>query len=210
MLIINCTLSEERFIRVHLSLNAVCSPKSHVALLAIPIYRLQKLTSDITHSVHIYQQIISVLMIQSRRCFRQSIKPRILVFVENWFCGNFPTYFWGFWPEHCSAGVLFLMMSVYHCVFTHLLRLVGWLVYSCCSHFEHRASVKRFHWIQFLNLRHLVRIVGRIISPSQGCYLTQIENKHRHMAPVGFESTIPEFERAKTVHALERAAIVIG
>jgi hypothetical protein len=27
---------------------------------------------------------------------------------------------------------------------------------------------------------------------------------------VGFEPTIPEFERAKTVHALDRAAIVIG
>jgi hypothetical protein len=27
---------------------------------------------------------------------------------------------------------------------------------------------------------------------------------------VGFEPTIPEFERAKTVHALERAATVIG
>jgi hypothetical protein len=27
---------------------------------------------------------------------------------------------------------------------------------------------------------------------------------------VGFEPTIPAFERAKTVHALDRAAIVIG
>jgi hypothetical protein len=27
---------------------------------------------------------------------------------------------------------------------------------------------------------------------------------------VGFEPTIPVFERAKTVHALDRAAIVIG
>jgi hypothetical protein len=30
------------------------------------------------------------------------------------------------------------------------------------------------------------------------------------MPQVGFESTIPVFERAKTVHALDRAAIVIG
>jgi hypothetical protein len=29
------------------------------------------------------------------------------------------------------------------------------------------------------------------------------------MTPVGFEPTIPVFERAKTVHALDRAAIVI-
>jgi hypothetical protein len=30
------------------------------------------------------------------------------------------------------------------------------------------------------------------------------------MPPVGFETTIPVFERAKTVHALDRAATVIG
>jgi hypothetical protein len=30
------------------------------------------------------------------------------------------------------------------------------------------------------------------------------------MSQVGFEPTIPVFERAKTVHALDRAAIVIG
>jgi hypothetical protein len=32
--------------------------------------------------------------------------------------------------------------------------LVSWLIYSCCSHLEHRASVKRFVSLQFLNLRH--------------------------------------------------------
>jgi hypothetical protein len=30
------------------------------------------------------------------------------------------------------------------------------------------------------------------------------------MSKVGFEPTIPVFERAKTVHALDRAATVIG
>jgi hypothetical protein len=30
------------------------------------------------------------------------------------------------------------------------------------------------------------------------------------MPPVGFEPTIPASERAKTVHALDRAAIVTG
>jgi hypothetical protein len=30
------------------------------------------------------------------------------------------------------------------------------------------------------------------------------------MPYVGFETTIPAFERAKTVHALDRAATVIG
>jgi hypothetical protein len=88
----------------------------------------------------------------------------------------------------------------------------GWLVYSCCSHLEHRASVKRFVSLQLLNLRHSLGILGRVISPSQGRYLTQTLNKHKQtsMPRVGFEPTIPAFERAKTVHALDRAVTVIG
>jgi hypothetical protein len=41
---------------------------------------------------------------------------------------------------------------------------------------------------------------------------TQTQNKHRQtsMSRVGFETTIPVFERTKTVHASGRAASVIG
>jgi hypothetical protein len=41
---------------------------------------------------------------------------------------------------------------------------------------------------------------------------TQTQNKRMHtsMPWVGFEPTIPAFERAKTVHALDHAATVIG
>jgi hypothetical protein len=80
--------------------------------------------------------------------------------------------------------------------------LVGWLVYSC--------PVKRFVSLQFLNLRHSVGLLGRGISPSQGRYLTRTQNKHRQtsMSRMGFEPTIPVFERAKSVHALDRAAIL--
>jgi hypothetical protein len=95
--------------------------------------------------------------------------------------------------------------------------LVGWWsVYSCCSHMEHRASMKRFVSLQFFNLRHSVGLFGGVISPLQGCYLTQTQNKHKQtsMSLVGFEPTIPAFERAseraKTFHALDRAATVIG
>jgi hypothetical protein len=86
------------------------------------------------------------------------------------------------------------------------------LVNSCCSHLEHRASVKRFVSLQFLNLRHSLGLLGRVISPSQGRYLTQTQNEHKQtsMPRVGFETTTPAFERAKTVHALDRAATVIG
>jgi hypothetical protein len=83
---------------------------------------------------------------------------------------------------------------------------------SCCSHLEHRASVKRFVSLQFLNLRESVGLLGQGISPSQGSYLTQTQNKHKQtsMPGVGFEPTIPVFERTKTFHALDRKAKVIG
>jgi hypothetical protein len=86
-----------------------------------------------------------------------------------------------------------------------------WLVYSCCSHLEHRASVKRFVSLQFFNLRYSVGHLGRVISQSRGRYLTQTQNKHIQtcMLRVGFEPTIPAFERAETVHDLDRAATVI-
>jgi hypothetical protein len=89
---------------------------------------------------------------------------------------------------------------------------MDWLVYSCCSHLEHTASVKCFVSLQFLNLRHSVGLLGRVISPSQGRYLTETQNnqKETSMPRVGFEPTIPAFKRAKTVHTLDRATTVIG
>jgi hypothetical protein len=90
--------------------------------------------------------------------------------------------------------------------------MLVWLVYSCCSPLEHRASVKRFASLQFLILRHSVGLIGRVNSPSQGRYLTQTQNtqKQTSMPRVGYEPTIPAFERAKTVHALDLTATVIG
>jgi hypothetical protein len=61
-----------------------------------------------------------------------------------------------------------------------------------------------------------VGLLGRVISPSQGRYLhagQHKQNKRTHRHPclwVRFELTIPEFERAKTVHASDREATVIG
>jgi hypothetical protein len=51
--------------------------------------------------------------------------------------------------------------------------------HSCCSHLEHTASVKRFISLQFLNLRHSVGLLGRVVRPSQCRYLTQAQNKHK-------------------------------
>jgi hypothetical protein len=69
---------------------------------------------------------------------------------------------------------------------------------------------------QFLDLlTQSVGLFGRVISASQGLYLNRgqhKQNKHTQtsMPRVGFGPTIPVFERAKTVHALDRAATVIG
>jgi hypothetical protein len=75
---------------------------------------------------------------------------------------------------------------------------------SCCSHLEHRASVKRFVSLQFLNLRQPVGLFGRGISQTKGSYLTQAQNKRRQtsMSWVGFEPKIPVCERAKIFYAL--------
>jgi hypothetical protein len=74
--------------------------------------------------------------------------------------------------------------------------------------------------IQFRN--HFSQTIGRIgrgISPLQGRHLHTAQHKHRvnahthtqtSMSWVEFEPTIPVSERAKTVHAVYRAATVSG
>jgi hypothetical protein len=82
---------------------------------------------------------------------------------------------------------------------------------SCFSLLEHRTSMKRFVSFQFLYLRQSVWLLGLGISLSQGCYLHK-QNKRRHtsMPWAGFEPTIPVFQRAKKIHALDPAATEIG
>jgi hypothetical protein len=66
------------------------------------------------------------------------------------------------------------------------------LVYSCCSHLEHRASVNRFVSLQFLNFRQSVGLLGQGISRLKAATYTE-QHKPRILV----------FERAKTVHALD-------
>jgi hypothetical protein len=72
--------------------------------------------------------------------------------------------------------------------------------------------VKLFVSLQFLNPRQSVGLLGRRISPLQGRYLTQTQNKHEQtfMPCVGFETTITLFERAKIFHALDGVVTAIG
>jgi hypothetical protein len=71
--------------------------------------------------------------------------------------------------------------------------------------------------LQFRNLfTQMVGLLRRGMSPSQGRYPhtgqhnTKYTHTHTSMPRVGFESTIPASERAKTVHASDRAATVTG
>jgi hypothetical protein len=128
----------------------------------------------------------------------KDIRVNLNMFHDSWFesCG------------HPNRTNLPLMRSLY--------ALSIYLsIHPCCFHLEHRASVKRFASLQFLHLRHSVGHLGRGISPTQGRYLhkiTQTQNKRGQISVpwVGFEATIPAFEQAKTVHALDRAATAIG
>jgi hypothetical protein len=77
------------------------------------------------------------------------------------------------------------------------------------------ALVDLGHFFRFLIYAQSVGLLGRGISPSQSRYLhieqhKQNKRTHTSMPRVGFEPTIPVFERAKTVHALDREATVFG
>jgi hypothetical protein len=70
---------------------------------------------------------------------------------------------------------------------------------------------------QFRNpFKQSVRFLGQVICASQGRYLHTGHHKHRISAHTGIHalsgirSPIPAFKRAKTVHALNRTASVIG
>jgi hypothetical protein len=79
-----------------------------------------------------------------------------------------------------------------------------------------QAFVGPWPLFQFLDLfTKSVGLLERGISPSQGRYLHTWQHKQNKrtqtsMPQRGFEPTIPVFERVKTVHALDRAATVIG
>jgi hypothetical protein len=78
---------------------------------------------------------------------------------------------------------------------------------------------RRAEFPQFLNQGQPVRLLGRVISSSQGLYLYTNTKKHTHTY-TNTKHPCPEWdsnpwsrlpsERAKTVHALDRSATVTG
>jgi hypothetical protein len=96
------------------------------------------------------------------------------------------------WYKKLSVGhfTIFEDMFLYFIFYVSPPKLL-WLVglFLLLPLIEHRASVKRFVSLQFLNLRHSIGLLGRLISESQDRYLIQTQNKHKEtsMPRVGFE-----------------------
>jgi hypothetical protein len=77
------------------------------------------------------------------------------------------------------------------------------------------ALVDLDRFFSFFIYTQSVGIIGRVIIPSQNRYLHREQHKQTLNAntsrlQAGFVPTIPVLERAKTVHALDRAATLIG
>jgi hypothetical protein len=110
------------------------------------------------------------------------------------------------------AGVSYRSSVRHSYVFNVTFRISAqYLVYlhSCCSHLEHRASVKRFVSLQFHG--QSVGLLGQGISPSQGRYLyrtTQTQNKRKH--PCLEWDSNPRSQYSNIFHALDFAVTVIG
>jgi hypothetical protein len=61
----------------------------------------------------------------------------------------------------------------------------------------------------FLIYTKSIGLLGGGSASRKAATYTQNKRRQKSMSRVGFESTIPVFERAKTVHALDSAATVI-
>jgi hypothetical protein len=121
--------------------------------------------------------------------------------------------------NHDFINLIYMKTSIYykapHYAVSpgHLWHLPSFLLFSLSMALQPLGP-----WPLFLFLKpytQSVGLLGRGISSSQGHCLhrtTQTQNKRTQisMPRVGFEPTIPVFERAKTVHALDRAVIVLG
>jgi hypothetical protein len=97
--------------------------------------------------------------------------------------------------------------------------------YTCCCHHHNQLQGRTYmacsdsefnFWNLWLYSGHLVGLLGRGISPTQGLYLhigqynTEKRKTHTYMPRAGFEPTIPVFVQSMTVRALDGAASGTG
>jgi hypothetical protein len=72
--------------------------------------------------------------------------------------------------------------TYYYCKYKYIFKTIYLSIYlsiySCCSHLEHRASVKRLFHFNFLKHRPSIGLVGRGVSPHKTATYTR-QYKHR-------------------------------
>jgi hypothetical protein len=86
--------------------------------------------------------------------------------------------------------------------------------YSCCFLWSIGHPWKALFHFSFLISTQSVELLGRSISPSPGHYQhrtiqTQSNRRRTSMLRVGYKATIPKFERANIVYALDRPATLM-
>jgi hypothetical protein len=87
----------------------------------------------------------------------------------------------------------------------------SWENETVLSIYGFAALVGLGRFFSFLIHTQTAGLLGRGISPSQGRYLhKQNKRTQTSMSQVGFEPTIPVFERAKMVDTLDSAATAMG
>jgi hypothetical protein len=95
----------------------------------------------------------------------------------------------------------------------HLMKVMSHLsLFPVAPTLEHRASLKRFVSLQFLNPKTFGSTLWMGDKSVARPLRIQTQNEHTQifMPWAGFEPTIPAFERAKIFHVLGRMATVIG
>jgi hypothetical protein len=106
-------------------------------------------------------------------------------------------------------SILFIYLYVYlsTCLFVYLSTYL--------SVYDYSPLLNLGCILNFLILYTVGRLLGRGISQSQGRYLHTWQHKqnkytHTSVTQMGFEPTMPLFQRVKTVCVLDRSAAVIG
>jgi hypothetical protein len=110
-----------------------------------------------------------------------------LVILLGWYCWWLRIHketglqWWDVHSSFMNISTFFflLLLLLLFFFFFFFFFFILFLFCPCCSHLEHRASVKPFVSLQFLNVRQTVELFGRGISPSQGLYLHTEQHKDR-------------------------------
>jgi hypothetical protein len=116
----------------------------------------------------------------------------------------------------CSVNLILCFRVIALTIFDKECKLWSSFIYSLIDQWLYSPLLGPGLFFSFvIFFKQTVGLLGRVISTSQGRYLHIGQHKHRINAHtdihawVGFDTTILTFERAKTVHVIDRSATVI-